>query len=43
MPGCVKNVKEGKKCEREQIGKIKRLDLESANMEAERVPGRGDI
>lgn len=43
MPGWVKNGKEGRKCEREQTGKIKRLDLESTNMDAERVPGRGDI
>ena len=39
----MKNGKQGKKCEREQTGKIKRLDLESANMEAERVAGKRDI
>lgn len=43
MTGWVKNGKQGKKCEREQTGKIKRLDLESANMEAERVPRKRDI
>lgn len=41
MPGWVKSGKEGRKCEREQTGKIKRLNLESADMEAERVPGEG--
>ena len=37
----MKSGKEGRKCEREQTGKIKRLNLESADMEAERVPGEG--